>query len=121
MKALTKSAILAAKDIKSVPHAVPEWGEDAGVYLIELSAAARSKIMATHQAHKDAGTAVQNDALRDAMFIACVADEKGKPLFAEADLPALRERNGNVIERIVKAALELNGMTAKEEDKTEKQ
>ncbi len=116
MKTLSKAEIFAAPDIQREPFPVPEWGEDAGIYLVQLSGIGRASITAVYQDFKDSGAAKQSDALQDAMMIACVTDDGGTPIFTADDLPALRAKNGVVLERIVKAALALNGMGAKAED-----
>lgn len=120
MKTFSKDSIFAADDIKRVPFPVPEWGEDGGVYLIQLSGNGRMRIMEIYQSNKEAGAAKQTAALSDEMLLSCVADEKGAVLFEKADLPKLRQKNGVVLERIVKAALELNGMGTAEEGKAAK-
>lgn len=118
MGILSKAEIFAAQDIKREVLNVPEWGGD--VELIQLSGNGRAKIMETYQTFKDAGSVAQTNALQDAMLLACIADDKGQPIFATDDLPLLREKNGVVLETVVKAALKLNGMGEQAEAAAEK-
>jgi len=115
---LGKTDIFAAQDIKRESFPVPEWGGD--IELIQLSGSARARIMLTYQEFKDRGAIEQTNAMQDAMLIACIADDTGAPIFATEDLPELHEKNGVVLERIVKAAMVLNGMSAAEEDAEKK-
>lgn len=114
MGILSKADIFAAQDIKRETLAVPEWGGD--ISLIQLSGTARARIMEIHQEFADKGVLKQTTALQDAMLVACIADETGAPIFTAEELPALHEKNGVVLEKIVRAALKLNGMGAAAEE-----
>lgn len=115
MKTLSKAAIQAAQDIKREPFPIPEWGEDSGVFLTELSGNTRAGLLAAHDANKDKDPAARNMALEDALIVACVTDEKGKAIFEAADADMLRTKNSKVRERIAAAAMKLNGMGKVEE------
>ena len=90
---LSRAAILAATDRPLTALDVPEWGGH--VFIRPLSVAQAAKI-----------TAVENAGLSNAMTVAlAVTDAEGAPLFTEADVTALAERNAVVVTRVALAVM----------------
>lgn len=109
MKAiLTKAAILAADDLKKEPLSVPEWGGD--VLISEISAEQRDECGKAYIDLKDRPQLEQITAFRNRMLVYAIVGEDGKPLFTLEEIGALLSKNGDVIDRLAKAALKLNKM-----------
>ncbi len=90
---LSRAAILAASDRPLTGLDVPEWGGQ--VFIRPLSVAQAAKI-----------TAAEEKGLANAMTVAlAVVDDQGAPLFTEADVPALADRNAAVVTRIALAVM----------------
>lgn len=117
---LTRAAILAAKDLKTEPVPVPEWGEGAQVLITELSAAQRDACGRAYVELKDAPQIDQVTAFRNRMLVYALVDADGQPLFSIEELDQLLAKNGEVIDRIAAAALRLNKMEASAVEKEAK-
>jgi hypothetical protein len=102
-----REKILQAKEALE-PLEVPEWG-GITVYLQGLTVNDRQKI-------REQGETVDVAAL----LCQAVRDETGKRLFTEEDIPALREKNAALLDRILLRWYELNGLTAKAVEEAEK-
>lgn len=114
---LNKDQIIAAKDIPSEVVYVEEWGGE--VRIRGLSAAERLKY---HQSiikgvRPDGSPMMDTDKASMHRFVALVlVGEDDKPLFTEADLSALGEKSGQVLERLQEVGMRLSGMGAKKEE-----
>ena len=106
--ALTLEDILKADDIKSQPVEVPEWGGQ--VYVRTYTVKERDAVLklvrsaAKKENYADVGLDV---------VILSTHDEHGNKMFTEDHRAALNAKSGTALDRIVLAALELNGMTEK--------
>lgn len=106
-KFLSRDSILSVQDCKPVPVSVPEWaseGEETPVVGIrKLNGLERQEL--NKLLGRDRITDVE---IEQAAFIACVADESGKPLFAPGDGPMIAEKFAGVIARLGRKALTVN-------------
>lgn len=104
MGLLTKSAILAADDLKHEDVSVPEWGGEV-----------RVRTMTGTQRNAFGAALVGEDdmvAFRVKLVVACAVGEDGEPLFNDEDAQALAAKSGAALERVFLAASRLNGMAA---------
>jgi hypothetical protein len=92
MSVLSRADILAAPDRPITRLQVPEWGGD--LYFRPLSVAQAQRVSAAAEG-LSAAVAVA----------AAVCGEDGTPIFTEADVPALAERNATVVARIATTIL----------------
>jgi len=100
---LSKSKILAAKDIKlSDAVAVPEWGGD--VYIRTISGTERDKFEEAYSEQK-------MKAFRVRFLVMTLADESGERLFGDADMDALGDKSSVVINRLFDKAWQHNAFT----------
>jgi hypothetical protein len=111
MALLGKAAILAADDIAHEDIHVPEWNGE--VRVRGLTGAQRSLIEATMVVSKGQDVGVRIEAFRDLrerLVAACLVDDKGKRLFADAEVARLGEKSGRVLTRLFEIASRLSGM-----------
>jgi hypothetical protein len=101
--ALSKAAILAAKDTKlSEALPVPEWGGE--VYIKTLSGTERD-------AFEDAYAENKMKAFRCRFLVLTLSDDKGQRLFADGDVGELGNKSSVVINRLFEAAWKHNAFT----------
>lgn len=118
---LTRDQILAARDWKIEAVEVPEWGGTVHVRSMsgrdrrEWEAIVTDALVAA-RAEGDASETgvgrrmvVQNIDLD--MLRRCLCDEEGVLLFTADDVEALRERNLEVVERLIEVAARLSGVS----------
>jgi hypothetical protein len=101
--ALSKSKILAAKDVKlseAVP--VPEWGGE--VFIKTLSGTERD-------AFEDAYSESRMKQFRVRFLVLTLCDDSGERLFGDGDIDALGKKNSVVINRLFDAAWKHNALT----------
>ncbi len=108
MNTLSRDSILNAKDGKTEAVDVPEWG--GRVFVRVLSGSQRDQLEAYITQKRDKG--VDFAGVRALLVQLAACDEKGKPLFGVADLPAIGELSSLALQRVFDAASKLNGMTA---------
>jgi hypothetical protein len=102
MARLTREQILAADDLRAEIVDVPEWGGE--VRLVALSFGAAAGMFKKE---------VEGVDPRLRLIAACVVDDDGAPIFSEEDLGELGSKNAEVIARLWKRAVELNGLILK--------
>lgn len=97
---LTRENIL-GRSLPTLSLEVPEWGGT--IHICKLSVAAIKAL-------KDESANVS--AVR--WLILCVVDEHGKPLFTDSDTEQLESRSSyETCMRVIKAAMEYNGLATK--------
>lgn len=101
--ALSKAAILAAKDTKvSAPIPVPEWGGD--VYCKTLSGTERDAFEESYSENK-------MKAFRCRFLVLTLSDDKGERLFTDGETADLGKKSSVVINRLFDAAWKHNAFT----------
>lgn len=104
--ALTKEQILAADDLKVREIDVPEWGGK--IKLRTMTGTERESYFRRLMKHK--ADEIPKD-LFQTLVVICAVDDKGEQLFSFDDLKKLSEKNGAVLDRLTKAAGDLNGLS----------
>lgn len=107
MSALSRDAILAAKDLKSEVVKVPEWGGE--VTIATMSGEQRD---AWEQSFIGEKGKVNTTHARERLLVYCVVDEKGAPMFTEADIAALAKKSSAAVVRCAEVAQRLNYLGA---------
>jgi len=101
--ALSKAAILAAKDTKlSEAIPVPEWGGE--VYCKTLSGTERD-------AFEEAYSENKMKAFRCRFLVLTLCDDKGQRLFGDSDVGELGKKSSVVINRLFEVAWKHNAFT----------
>lgn len=116
MKVLGRDEILGANDIKRELVPVPEWGEDAAVYVRSLTARERDdfeRSMIEFRGDKQTVNLAQARAKLAAMAI---CDENGKRLFTDLDVKALGEKSASALQRVWDVAQGLSKISQEDMD-----
>jgi hypothetical protein len=101
--ALSKKAILAAKDTKlEGPIAVPEWGGD--VFVRTISGVERDQF-------EDAYSEQKMKAFRVRFLVLTLSDDSGERLFGDDEIDALGKKSSVVINRLFDKAWQHNAFT----------
>jgi len=107
--ALDRDTILSITDSKLEPLEIPEWGGT--IYIRTITGGERDGV--EYALSEDPKTGNRRQQNFRAYFVSLVAcDESGKRLFKNQDIPALAQKSGAAIERIVDAGLKLNNFKA---------
>lgn len=103
--ALTAEDIFEIDDTKPQRYEVPEWqkGGKPGVLWIRALPASR------HLDMRKRVSAVPDDGMF-LMVIAACCNEQGRPIFTMEDIEKLKEKNFNILDRLQRKALYINGM-----------
>lgn len=105
MPALSKSAIIAAKDVRIEKINVPEWGGD--VFIKTLSGTDRD-------AFEDAYSREKMKNFRARFLVMTLCDEKGGRLFDDAEIEEVGKKSSIVLNRLFDKAWSFNAFTAVE-------
>jgi hypothetical protein len=109
---LTKEQIFAARDLQTEDVDVPEWGGT--VRITVMSGKAREALM-------DALAEPQKTSRFQALMLSStIVDEAGVQIFTVDDVEHLREKNTDVLVRLVDIAMRLNKIGAKATEDAEK-
>jgi hypothetical protein len=109
MPAITQEQVFAVDDRKRERVDVPEWGEDAYLYVREFSGLARAAW--EEQAFDDKGNLRAGRLFNALTVVWCAEDDAGNPVFSEDAIDRLaREKNAVVVARIAEAALKVNSL-----------
>lgn len=112
MAILNRDQILSADDAsRTVNVEVPEWG--GSVKLRVMTGSARDQLEKGHNREDGAN-------FRGRLAAYSIVDDQGVPIFAEKDVLALGSKSQSALDRIVKAALALNGLRPEDTDEAEK-
>lgn len=110
MAVLTRTDILAAKDMVTEVVPVPEWGGD--VIVRGLTGAERDDLESTIIQQHQRNTKINLHNLRAKMAAKSIVDEQGKRLFADQDIEALSAKSAVALQRVFNVAQRLAGMSA---------
>lgn len=105
-KLLSRSEILKSSDLPTKDVPVPEWGGT--VRVRSMTAADRD---AFEEAYRQAKQSEEPVNLRARYAAACIVDEKGKPIFVEADIEALGAKSALALDRVFEAISSLNKLS----------
>ena len=105
---LTREQILAAIDQKIEAVAVPEW--NGTVYVRNLTGKARDRFERSRFKLVGKEVEVIHENTRASLLAASLCNEQGLLLFTEADIEALGEKNGAVLDRLFDVAQRLSGL-----------
>lgn len=111
---LTRDQVLAAADLRTEDVPVPEWGDDAGVRIKVLTVAEHRQF--TRRLPENADDAE----ISAQLMVACCVGEDGTPVFTPADVEALLAKSAAAVKRIGRAAMELNGLSARAQEDARK-
>ena len=114
---LTKEAILAIDDRLYEDVQIPEWKEgdkSAMVRVRSLSGMELDKFQASILTGKGKNRDVNLKALRSKLVALTVVDGLGNPIFSDADIQALGNKNAGALNRIFQKAQELSGLNEEE-------
>lgn len=114
MMILTKAAILAADDIKTVPVPVPEWGGD--VLVRGMTGTQRDDYEQAIMAGKGANREVNLRNARTKLVVRSVVNADGELLFAEQDAVALGRKSAAALQRVFDVATSLSGLSKEDLD-----
>jgi hypothetical protein len=106
---LSKSAILAANDKKTVDLDVPEWG--GSVKLRVMTGTERDRFESEF-----VGGNKNVEMVRAKLVAKCLCDEDGERLFTEQEIPELGERSAAVLDRLFAECMKLNRFTKDDVD-----
>lgn len=109
---LSKSAILAAQDLKHRDVEVAEWGGTVRIRCMTGNERNEyeAEVLGAHKADDHGRMA----ALRHKLLAFTIIDESGERVFSDADLEALGKKSKDVIERLFTVAQEVSGLGAEE-------
>lgn len=106
-KLLSRADILKANDVKTTEVPVPEWG--GSVYVTTMTAGQRDAYESMlFQRMKAGGRDNIVKVARASLVVAACVDSDGNPLFTDEDLELLSRKSAAAMDRVVKAAQELN-------------
>lgn len=110
MTLLTKSAILAADDLKTEDVEVPEWGGT--VRVRAFSGRERDAFEASLVRGDGKDRKVDLTNMRARLVALTVVDETGQKLFTHDDVDLLGAKSGAALDRVFAVAQKLNGLSA---------
>jgi hypothetical protein len=111
-----KERLLSADDLPLEKVSVPEWAEAlAGeeLYVRTITGLERDRF----EAAIVVGGKIQKDNLRARLIALAVVDKERKPVFDEADVPALGKKSAVALERMASVAMRLGGFNERELEK----
>lgn len=97
-----RDQILSVEDLPRKRLHIPEWG--CIVNIRTLTARERDRFEG--QQSRDPFADV-----RARLAVACLCDDDGKAIFAEADIPALSAKSSRALDRIFAVSVQLNGIS----------
>lgn len=104
-----RDRILAARDKQTKPVFVEEWNET--IYVKSWSGGERSKFFALSQEVTKKPEKLGE--FNAKTLIMSLVNEQGESIFKESDVHGLLERNGSVIEKLIRDILDFNGVFEK--------
>ena len=133
MALLNRNQILEAKDIKTKDIEVHEWGgtirikqlsakeyNDITMNMVNIRKMAAKQLSSKKNSDENLEDAINELAIKNQkilLIIKSVVDENMKPLFTEADMELLYQKNTNVIDRIIAEIEEFNAVSSEDAKK----
>jgi hypothetical protein len=133
MALLNRNQILEAKDIKTKDIEVKEWGgtirikqlsakeyNDITMNMVNIRKMAAKQLSSKKNADENLEDAINEIAIKNQkilLIIKSVVDENMKPLFSEADMELLYQKNTNVIDKIIAEIEEFNAVSSEDAKK----
>ena len=112
MSELTREQILNINDQKTKKVSVPEWGDDAFVYIRTLNGIERDWFESTaKKIHDCKATPEESSTFRSTFARLIISDANGNKIFKMEDIPALGKKSAAALERILVAGLEFSLLT----------
>lgn len=124
---LTREQILEAKDIQTKEIEVPEWGgklrikqlsakeyNDITMNMVNIRKMAAKQLSSKKNADENLEDAINENAIKNQkilLIVKSVVDENMKPLFTEADMELLYQKNTNVIDRVISEIENFNAVS----------
>jgi len=108
-KCLTRDDILNAQDLPTEDVSVPEWGGT--VRVRGLTGAERDVFEASIVEQRGKKARVNMKNMRATLVALTLVDEDGKRLISETDVEALGQKSGVALDRVVRVALRLSGLS----------
>ena len=105
---LTREQILAAIDQKIEAVEVPEWG--GLVYVRNMTGKARDKFERSRYRMHGKEVEIIHENTRASLLASSLCDANGTLIFQEADVEALGEKNGAILDRLFAIAQRLSGL-----------
>jgi len=105
---LSKEAIFESQDMPSVDVRVPEWG--GRVRVKSLTAEERDAFEEANYRDRGPDGKANLANLRARLCVRCMIDNGGNPMFDIADIPALGRKSAKALDRVFRAAQDLNGL-----------
>lgn len=107
---INRDTILQMQDIAFEEVVIPEWN-GMTVRVKSLTGAERDDLEASMLEGEGKKTHIKLSNLRAKMVARTVVDESGQRVFADADIPALSQKNAAALDRIFTVARRLSGMS----------
>lgn len=115
MALLTGEQILAARDVEMERVAVPEWGGEVMVRVMEGTAKDRFE-----EETSGGGSEKRNVAnFRARLAAACCCDEAGELIFTPQQAAALGRKSSKALDRVVTVAIRINAISAEAQKEIE--
>jgi len=117
-KKITKADIVAFNDLKSEVIEVPEWG--GSVTIRRMTGGERDAYEADIFESKGAQLQLKRENFRAKLIARCLVDDNGERMFSDGEIAALSKKSAAALDRLFAACQRINGMTAAEQEKIEK-
>ena len=107
-KILNKTEILNVNDIVVEEVQIPEWGEDATVYVKGMTGAERDKFESSLVVLRGKSQTLNMANIRAKLASLTICDENGKRLFSEQDVQVLSQKSASALQRVFVVAQKLS-------------
>ena len=107
-KILNRTEILNVNDIVIEEVHVPEWGEDAVVYVKGMTGAERDKFESSLVVLRGKSQTLNMANIRAKLASLTICDENGKRLFNEQDVQVLSQKSASALQRVFVVAQKLS-------------
>ena len=108
MDVLTRENILEIQDIQIELVQIPEWGEDATVYVKGMTGAERDKFESSLVVLRGKSQTLNMANIRAKLASLTICDENGKRLFGEQDVQVLSQKSASALQRVFVLAQKLS-------------